>query len=127
MLRYLFQKNSFVPVYLILAPLRALCSMVLSASMAAAVDYASGGHLEDIWKYLITFGLYIFIDFVVDQSCITVRFGIIKKTMKNLRADIYRHIMHLDHPQFRKKIQQTTFRRLPLTWICYEVAILQLY
>lgn len=103
MLRYLLRNNKLVFAYLPLAPLRALCSMALSASMAAAIDYASGGQLDDIWKYLLAFGLYIVIDFVVDQSCITVRFGIIKKTMKNLRADVYRHIMRMEYTAFSKK------------------------
>lgn len=103
MLRYLLRNNKLIFAYLPLAPLRALCSMALSASMAAAVDYASGGQLDDIWKYLMAFGAYIVIDFVVDQSCITVRFGIIKKTMKNLRADIYRHIMRMEYTAFSKK------------------------
>lgn len=103
MLRYLLRNNKLVFAYLPLAPLRALCSMALSASMAAAIDYASGGQLDDIWKYLLAFGLYIVIDFVVDQSCITVRFGIIKKTMKNLCADVYRHIMRMEYTAFSKK------------------------
>ena len=103
MLRYLLRNNKLIFAYLPLAPLRALCSMALSASMAAAIDYASGGQLDDIWKYLIAFGLYIIIDFAVDQSCITVRFGIIKKTMKNLRADVYRHIMRMEYTAFSKK------------------------
>lgn len=103
MLRYLLRNNKLIFAYLPLAPLRALCSMALSASMAAAIDYASSGQLNDIWKYLIAFGLYIIIDFVVDQSCITVRFGIIKKTMKNLRADVYRHIMRMEYTAFSKK------------------------
>ena len=103
MLRYLLRNNKLIFAYLPLAPLRALCSMALSASMAAAIDYASSGQLEDIWKYLIAFGLYVVIDFVVDQSCITARFGIIKKTMKNLRADVYRHIMRMEYTVFSKK------------------------
>ena len=103
MLRYLLRNNKLIFAYLPLAPLRALCSMALSASMASAIDYASGGQLDDIWKYLLAFGLYIVIDFVVDQSCITVRFGIIKKTMKNLRADVYRHIMRMEYTAFGKK------------------------
>ncbi len=103
MLRYLFRNNTWIFAYLPLAPLRALCSMALSTSMAAAIDYASGGNLDDIWKYLVAFGLYILIDFVVDQSSITLRFGIIKKTMKNLRTDVYRHIIRMEHDAFRRK------------------------
>lgn len=103
MLRYLFRNNTWIFAYVPLAPLRALCSMALSASMAAAIDYASGGNLDDIWKYLLAFSLYTLIDFVVDQSCITVRFGIIKKTMKNLRTDVYRHSMRMEYDAFHRK------------------------
>lgn len=100
MCKYLFRKNALVIAFFILAPISAICSIAVSTAMAAAIDYANGGQLADIWKYLIIFGGYILFDLLIDQTFKYVRYQILKKTMFNLRSDVYNHVVHMDNSKF---------------------------
>lgn len=100
MFKYLFRKNALVIAFFILAPISAICSIAVSTAMAAAIDYANGGQLADIWKYLIVFGGYILFDLLIDQSFKYVRYHILKKTMLKLRSDVYDHVVRMDNVKF---------------------------
>lgn len=103
MYRYLLQNKIHIALYLIFAPLSAVCSLAVSAGMAAAIDYANGGNLSDIWKYLIVFDVYILLDLATDQIFKSVRFRLVKRTMVNLRLDLYRSISRMEPRRFALK------------------------
>lgn len=97
---YLLRKNPAVILYLILAPLSALCSVAAAAAMAAAVDYASGGALSEIWRYLLFFAVYILLDFVIDTAARLAKIRLVKQTMVALQSDVYHKISRMCYLHF---------------------------
>lgn len=101
--RYIFSKKNGVILYILLAPLSALSSIAVAVAMAAATDYAIGGNLDDIWKYLIFFGIYMVLDFLIDTSFEFIRAKLVKKTMCSLLSDIYRKISLMPASRFSQR------------------------
>lgn len=101
--RYLFRKKSSLILYAILAPLSAISSVLVAGAMAAAVDYAGGGELSDIWGYLIFFGVYIALDFLVDTGARLARLRIVKNTAASLMSDVYNKIVHMPYLAFSRR------------------------
>lgn len=89
MYRYLIRKNPYILLYLLMAPLSAISSIACAGAVAAAVDYASGGELSQIWTYLAFFGAYILLDFAIDTTAELIRFRLTKRTMMALKMDVY--------------------------------------
>lgn len=89
MVKYLFRKNPHILLYFILSPLRALSSVAVAGALSIAIEYANGGELDQVWNYIIFFGIYIILDLLIDASDQAVRLKIIEKTMVALKSDVY--------------------------------------
>ena len=68
MYRYLIRKNPKILLYLITSPLRAVSSVACAGALAAAIDYANGGQISQIGKYILVFSVYILADLLIDAA-----------------------------------------------------------
>ena len=73
MYRYLIRKNPKILLYLITSPLRAISSVACAGALAAAIDYANGGQISQIGKYILVFSVYILADLLIDAADQAVR------------------------------------------------------
>lgn len=95
MYRYLIRKNPKILLYLITSPLRAISSVACAGALAAAIDYASGGQISQIGKYILVFSVYILADLLIDAADQAVRLKVAEQTMTALKADIYHKLSHM--------------------------------
>lgn len=100
MYRYMIRKNPYLLLYLIVSPLRSVSAVAVSGALSSAINYATGGSLGDVWKYVLAFTLYILIDFAIDASDQAARFHIMKRTMIALKSDIYHKLSHMCYLHF---------------------------
>lgn len=103
MYRYLFRNKLEIILYMLLAPVSALCTLAVSAGMAMAIDYANGGDLSDAWKYLIMFSAYVLVDFCVDYTFENIRHRLSKKAVVGLKSDIYHKVVNMRYDRFTEK------------------------
>ncbi len=95
MYRYLIRKNPKILLYLITSPLRAISSVACAGALAAAIDYANGGQISQIGKYILVFSVYILADLLIDAADQAVRLKVAEQTMTALKADIYHKLSHM--------------------------------
>ena len=95
MYRYLIRKNPKILLYLITSPLRAISSVACAWALAAAIDYANGGQIGQIGKYILVFSVYILADLLIDAADQAVRLKVAEQTMTALKADIYHKLSHM--------------------------------
>ena len=95
MYRYLIKKNPKILLYLITSPLRAISSVACAGALAAAIDYANGGQISQIGKYILVFSAYILADLLIDAADQAVRLKVAEQTMTALKADIYHKLSHM--------------------------------
>ena len=100
MYRYLFRKNSYILLYFILAPLRALSSVAVAGALSISIDFANSGDLADIWKYVLVFTVYILLDLFIDAADQAVRVRITKRVMVSLKADVYHKLSRMCYVRF---------------------------
>lgn len=100
MYRYIIRKSPGIILYFILAPLRALSAAACAGALAVAVDYANGGDLSRVWKYVLVFSVYILLDLIIDALDQAVRLRLTKRAMVALKSDVYHKLSHMCYVHF---------------------------
>lgn len=75
--------------------MRAISSVACAWALAAAIDYANGGQIGQIGKYILVFSVYILADLLIDAADQAVRLKVAERTMTALKADIYHKLSHM--------------------------------
>lgn len=101
-LRYSRTCPLLLSAYLFLAPLSALVEIGLAAAIAAAVDYALSGTLENIGAYIVVYLGYVLLELLVGYGCKRLRFSILSRMTQALKDDLHGAILAMPYMQFRE-------------------------
>lgn len=128
---YLSRGGWHLAMYLVLAPLNALVEIGLAAAMAAAVDYAMSGQLQDMGRYVGVYALYVLLGFAVGYGVKRARILLLGRVISALKQDVYDRVMHLPYPKFRESnsaeyLAQLT-SNMEIVRESYFTALLRLY
>lgn len=103
MLRYIIKEKKEFLLFLVLMPLRALSSVAVMTIIASIIDFAMGGSLTQLPKYIMYFGVYILVDFLINVFDAKIHFTLIQKSTSRLKQRLFQKMMWQDKDVFHDK------------------------
>lgn len=103
MLNFIIKEKKEFLLFLVLMPLRALSSVAVMTIIASIIDFAMSGSLTQLPTYILYFGVYILVDFLINVFDAKIHFTLIQKSISRLKQRLFQKMMWQDKDVFHDK------------------------